>query len=374
MKRLLLWFVIVVSPPLIWFVFTDSGRASWHSLISADTRTTNPAVFNGEASPKNDARVMPNQPAPTEPSLRVQMLDYNPSGAPRDKKWIPGLIITDPQGRRSGIESLNETVYQDIPHSSAARSVGPGHAGQPTEMIVVTIKPTTATTYTLDITGNHAGNYRLAVSGVSPTLESITEISQGSVSADTLVHYQIDLTKIKSLPVTANRGMVFGTAKPTEAFVSSPQERTLPPPKPSDPAVLAAAEVITKDPCGYFLRTLKTVPNEKLIRKDGNIQSLSDEKMFVGCEIKFVTNNTLLAGLAGKSPDFNAYEGTELYRLGWRNDNSVGGDGPGTSLSAIESYAVRCLVASDQPAELNEDTGEIIQSETLELTIQCRQK
>jgi hypothetical protein len=366
MKRTLIWLAILVAPTLVWFTFTDSGRASWRSLVSPDARTANSAVINVEPSPKNDDRstprqivFIPAQPAPTEQSLRVQL-----SG---DRTL--GLIVIDSQGRRSGIDTLKEGVYQEIPDSRAERIANRGNDGNGSEAIVVAIKPAVSTTYSLEIAGKQAGEFRLAVGGVSPALKSITEIVNGRVPADTSVHYQVDLTKIRSLPFPGNRNMTARVADPAEAFVSQPEERVR---RSSDPAVLAAAAAVTKDPCGYFRQALKAVPHEKLTRIDGDIHSLWDGKKVSGCEVMFVTNDALRSGR--DMPDFFATESTELYRLGWRMNNSLAADGPGSGIFGIENDSVLCLVSHNQPAALDEKTGKIIQSETLTLTIQCRQK
>lgn len=366
MKRTLIWLAILVAPTLVWLTFTDNGRAAWRSLVSPDARTANSAAINVEPSPKNDDRSTPRQivliparPAPTEPSLRVQL-----SG---DRTL--GLIVIDSQGRHSGIDTLKESVYQEIPDSRAERIANRGNDGNGSEAIVVAIKPAVSTAYSLEIAGKQAGEFRLAVGGVSPALKSITEIVNGRVPADTSVLYQVDLTKIRSLPFPGNRNMTAGVVDPAEAFVSQPEERVR---RSSDPAVLAAAATVTKDPCGYFFRALKTVPHEKLTRNDGGLESLWDGKKVSGCEVMFVTNDTLRSGR--DMPDFFATEGTELYRLGWRMNNSLAADGPGSGIFGIENESVLCLVSHDQPAYLDEKTEKIIQSETLTITVQCRRK
>jgi hypothetical protein len=113
------------------------------------------------------------------------------------------------------------------------------------------------------------------------------------------------------------------------------------------------------------------MPYEELILSDGTHESLWDRKKYVGCEIQFKTNDTLLSGQ--KAPDFEAPEGTEMYRRGWRMNNSIGADGPGTGIYAIEKESVLCLIRHDQPAYLD-DHGNFVQSETLSISIQCRKR
>ncbi len=366
MKRVLIWLTILVAPTLVWLTFTDSGRMSWRSLISPDVRTANSTVINVESSPMNDERstprqivLIPAQPAPTDPSLRVQLSGHR----------TLGLIVIDPQNRRSGIDALKQTVSQEIPNSSAERITNRDSNGSERETIVVTIKPASSEVYSLEIAGKQAGEFHLAVGGVSPTLNSITEIVSGRVPADTSVHYQVNLAKIRPLPFPGNRNMTSMVADPAERFVSLPEERII---AASDPAVLAAAAAVNKDPCGYFLQELKVVPHEKLTRIDGDIQSLWDGKRNSGCEVMFVTNDTLRSGR--DTPNFAATEGTKLYRLGWRMNNSFVADGPGSGIFGIENDSVLCLISHDQPAELDEKTEKIIQSVTLTLAIQCRHK
>ena len=136
---------------------------------------------------------------------------------------------------------------------------------------------------------------------------------------------------------------------------------------------LANAASVKQDPCAYFLRALAAVPHEKLTHSSGEHESLWDGKKYVGCEVKFVTHNNLLTG-SKSAPSFEATEGTELYRNGWRMNNSLVADGPGTSIFGIEEDDVLCLVSRDQPAYVDEKSGKIIQSETLNIAVQCRQK
>jgi hypothetical protein len=126
-----------------------------------------------------------------------------------------------------------------------------------------------------------------------------------------------------------------------------------------------------QDSCEYFFLALKSVPHDNLTRRDGAHRSLWDGKKYTGCEIKFETNNKLLAGR--KTPDFDPTEDSEMDRGGWRVNNSFVADGPGTGLFGIEKESILCLVRHEQPAYLD-DHGHIVQSETLTITIQCRQK
>jgi len=134
------------------------------------------------------------------------------------------------------------------------------------------------------------------------------------------------------------------------------------------PAYAAAGK---QDYCEHFSQVLKAVPHVTITRSEGAHQSLWDRKHYDGCEVQFVTNDTLLSGK--RVPDFDALKGSQMYRRGWRVNNSIVADGPGTGIFGIEKKSVLCIVRHDQPAYLDDD-GTFVQSETLIITVQCRQK
>jgi len=125
------------------------------------------------------------------------------------------------------------------------------------------------------------------------------------------------------------------------------------------------------DSCAYFFDALQAVPHESLTRRHGPYKSTWDGMLHQGCEVKFVTHDQLRAGKT--VPTFEAFPDSELYRLGWQTVPSIGADGPGSGLFAIENDAVLCLIRWAQPAYLA-DSGDIVQSDTLDMAIQCRDK
>jgi len=123
------------------------------------------------------------------------------------------------------------------------------------------------------------------------------------------------------------------------------------------------------EPCDYFHSTLSAVPHDTLMRSTGEIAWIWDGETYQGCEVRFVAHDSL----AGPPvPDFDALEGSEMYRLGWRMSHGIGADGPGSGIFGIEREAVRCLVRWEQPAWID-DEGEFQQSDTFSMTIQCRE-
>jgi hypothetical protein len=134
---------------------------------------------------------------------------------------------------------------------------------------------------------------------------------------------------------------------------------------------LSASE--KQDACEYFFQALKDIPHTALSRSEGEHTFLWDGKTkYSGCEIRFVTNNTLLFGR--QVPAFYATPETDLFRLGWGMNHSMVADGPGSGIFGIEKGSVLCLISRSQPAYLDEKTNEIVQDDTLRLHIQCSQR
>jgi hypothetical protein len=125
------------------------------------------------------------------------------------------------------------------------------------------------------------------------------------------------------------------------------------------------------DPCQYFYEALEVVPHDILVASSGDLLWMWHEQPYTGCQVRFVTNDSIRAGY--EVPEFDALEGSEMYRLGWRFMDSVGADGPGSGIFGIERDSVQCLVRWEQSAWID-DEGEFQQSDVLEMTIQCRQR
>jgi hypothetical protein len=125
------------------------------------------------------------------------------------------------------------------------------------------------------------------------------------------------------------------------------------------------------NPCQYFYDALEAVPHDTLAASSGEGVWLWHEQSYVGCQVRFVTHDSITEGFV--VPDFDALEGSETYRLGWRFTHGVGADGPGSGIFGIERDSVECLVWYEQPAYIDDD-GEFWQSDVLEMVIQCRER
>jgi len=130
-------------------------------------------------------------------------------------------------------------------------------------------------------------------------------------------------------------------------------------------------------PCQYFYSTLAALPHDTLNVSSGEgvwlwergseTEALS--RSFVGCEVRFVTNDSLTVGF--QVPMFDPLEGSEMYSLGWRFTPGVLADGPGSGIFGLHKDSVECLVDWNQEAYID-DNGDFWQSDVLEMTIQCR--
>ncbi len=122
--------------------------------------------------------------------------------------------------------------------------------------------------------------------------------------------------------------------------------------------------------CQPFLGPLEVVPYVELSVYSGVFESVWDEQRYHGCEIRFETNDSIRGGAV--VPGFDAIDGSEMQRLGWRPSTGIGADGPGSGVFGIEKDTVACIVRWAQPAYIDDD-GEFVESETLNMTIQCRE-
>jgi hypothetical protein len=133
---------------------------------------------------------------------------------------------------------------------------------------------------------------------------------------------------------------------------------------------LAEVAAEPESPCELFFTALENVPHVVLSMRTGAFVSTWDEMEYRGCEVDFETNDSLSEAVS--VPSFDAIEDSEMYRLGWRMSEGIGADGPGSGVFGIERESVLCVVRWAQPAYLFDD-GEIVQSETFSMKVQCRE-
>lgn len=125
----------------------------------------------------------------------------------------------------------------------------------------------------------------------------------------------------------------------------------------------------SNDPCNYFYKELKKIPHEKIDSHKGIITFDWDQKEYEGCEINFISNDSLMTKgfpLFWPDPKNNKY----LYQLGWQSNKNYSADGPGTTLYGIEKKNILCLISERQPAYIDE-SGKKVQELKISVTIEC---
>lgn len=124
-------------------------------------------------------------------------------------------------------------------------------------------------------------------------------------------------------------------------------------------------------PCKYFHESLERVPHVVLSVASGRFVSEWDQEEYIGCQVDFETNDSLRTDV--RLPDFDALEGSEMNRLGWRPSYGILADGPGSGIFGIEKGPTLCIIRWAQPAHIDDD-GEIVSSDTFNMRVQCRQR
>jgi hypothetical protein len=127
------------------------------------------------------------------------------------------------------------------------------------------------------------------------------------------------------------------------------------------------------EPCKYFYGELVRIPHKKIAFEENTLISDLDGREFVGCKIIFNSHIELMID-DYEPPSFWAYESSELYEEGWRIDHNYTADGPGSGKYAIANNSIICIIDWDRHAWIDDKTGEIMQSDLINMEIQCLDK
>jgi len=124
--------------------------------------------------------------------------------------------------------------------------------------------------------------------------------------------------------------------------------------------------------CQYFYKRLSFIPNEKLAIRKGTFTSLLHGEKYEGCEVKLVTNDSLLSNVPKPDPipSFLPRETASLYENGWRRNIKYDAEGPGSRMFGIQKGDSLCVISQSQPATLVKH-GKIVQEKNITVTIQC---
>jgi hypothetical protein len=261
--------------------------------------------------------------------------------------------VTDPQGRRTGIDTFKDVTHREIADSKVERSVSRDRNGNEIGAVVIAISPAASTIYTLEVTGNPGGEYSLAVAGVSPTLQSVTSILQGRALLNTSVHYQVDLTKIRSLPFPGRGGMVASVVDPREEFVSQAETR-----------VRVSSYDTLPSICERVYAKLSNAKGGKLERAS---EFTLGGRRYDGCRVSLSGHKQAVTG--DPSPGFlYPQEGSEMYYRGWKADSEA--DGPNGTSYRIQNPAVFCEVSGSWDGGVDDDPA-YTRSDRFDLTVVC---
>lgn len=365
MKRILRWLFNTITLFALCLANTHADQSAVHrpltqAMGAGKSETAKPAgVSAGAVAPLSRHLIyLRVRPKPVQPALRVR-LDGN-AGL--------GLLVTDPEGRRSGVALGSHKILRAIPHSQVRRVLGNSGPLKTAQTVLITIAPAQSTTYALAIAGRRAGQYTLVVNGVSPSLHALTEpFSDQRIPADTVVHYRVRLKNIPAMypwsPMTA-----YTAPPPANEFVSQTGQSVI---MPVDPVLLAAAAAIDRAPCGYFYRRLKEVFHQRITRRQGRLTWYPNGSRFSGCQVVLHIGNDTPAG-GPKLPDFYLPEGSYLYRLGWRQNLTWGADGSYSSVRGFADRSWLCVAVTQWPQAMIKKHGRSVPSGALRLTVQCR--
>jgi hypothetical protein len=118
--------------------------------------------------------------------------------------------------------------------------------------------------------------------------------------------------------------------------------------------------------CRHFYNELYKLPHSKLTLKSDGIVSLWDGRQGDGCEATLDTDEPKVSGKVV----YQKYESIINWQ-GWSINEKLIADGPGSSTAGIEKGSYRCLVNWSQPSRVDENTGEIKQSDQSKIVVQC---
>jgi len=123
--------------------------------------------------------------------------------------------------------------------------------------------------------------------------------------------------------------------------------------------------------CQYFYAKLQEIPHTKLVQNSIIDESILYGKKKKGCEVEFVTNDSLISDIPNPAiPSFLPGQTASLYENGWRRDINYDAEAPGSRMFGIKKKDSLCLISQSQPATLVK-SGKIVSSKKITVIIQC---
>ena len=130
--------------------------------------------------------------------------------------------------------------------------------------------------------------------------------------------------------------------------------------------LIAAIGYADESICSQFHQKLSELPHDQLKLNTNGFVSLFDGNQLDGCEVVYESNKSLVSG--DRVHDLYI----ELINSdGWTQNNDYAADGPGSSTVAIENGGHCCIIHWSQHAWVDEETGELKQSDRIKLVVKC---
>jgi hypothetical protein len=136
------------------------------------------------------------------------------------------------------------------------------------------------------------------------------------------------------------------------------------------PTRATAQSVRVATACDHFEKQFSAIPGAVVERNDGAFDSLWGHQRFDGCQVGFQVSDTT-AGADPRTTAAALHPDSSVY-AGWRRVPRIVADGPGSGVFGVMRGPVVCVVHWAQPAFVDDD-GEVVDSETLEVLVQCRE-
>lgn len=281
-KRIIIWLVILISPTALWFIFTDEGSSAWKKISNVETKTELKSLPVKNNQPVgNNTILIPASPPVTKPRLRVSIKN-NQQGF----EFPFTVYIEDTNQNKSGYDNSTKQITREINNTNVNINE---------QNLNIVIHPATSTKYSLKISGNPGGFFRLSVGGVSPTMQSSTTILEGYAANNRTLHYNINLNNLQNIGVGPKRKQ-----NRTSEFISNPTT-----------IVTRYDEISLKETCLKFLYMMKKVPNGVVNVAPDNPCDItyygkSRKEHFVSPEDLFYPNYNSQSELDGWSPSMEA--------------------------------------------------------------------
>lgn len=118
--------------------------------------------------------------------------------------------------------------------------------------------------------------------------------------------------------------------------------------------------------CSYFQSRLADLPGLDLVLNTGAFNSIWDGKRTDGCEVVFESHTSVLS-----EEDARRKFDELITSPGWKVNEMLSADGPGSATVALEKRGERCALHWSRHAWIEAATHQDRQSEDIRILVQC---